>query len=129
MAKGKSQQVDVHVGQRVKERRVALKLSQKKIAEAMNLSLRQIQKYEEGIDRIGASRLFDISRALDVPVSYFFQELTGEEPAPVSKVPMGTPETRDLVKAYYRIPDPKVRRYVYLLTKSLGRTEEGPGHG
>ena len=129
MAKGKSQQVDVHVGHRVKERRISLKLSQKKLAEAMNLSLRQVQKYEEGIDRIGASRLFDISRALGVPVSYFFQDLAGVSPEQAPASPLGTPETRDLVKAYYRIPDPKVRRYVYLLTKSLGQAEGGQEQG
>ena len=121
MAKGKSQPVDVHVGRRVKDRRLALKLSQKKLAEAMNLSLRQVQKYEEGIDRLGASRLFDISRVLDVPISYFFQELNDGRPEPVVEEEMSAGETRDLVQAYYRISDPKVRRYVYLLTKTLGR--------
>ena len=121
MAKGKSQPVDAHVGRRVKERRLALKLSQKKLAEAMNLSLRQVQKYEEGIDRLGASRLFDISRVLEVPIAYFFQDLSEGEDTLSPPQDMSAPETKDLVKAYYRIADPKVRRYVYLLTKTLGR--------
>lgn len=124
MAKGKSQPVDAHVGRRMKERRLSLKLSQKKLAEAMNLSLRQVQKYEEGIDRLGASRLFDISRILDVPIAYFFQDLS-EGPEEVQETQeMSAPETKDLVQAYYRIADPKVRRYVYLLTKTLGREDQ-----
>ena len=123
MAKGKSQPVDAHVGRRMKERRTFLGLSQKKVAEAINLSLRQVQKYEEGIDRVGASRLFDIARVLDVPVNYFFQELD-EETTTVEVAPaLDKRETRDLVQAYYRIADPKVRRYVYLLTKSLGKQD------
>ena len=123
MAKGKSQPVDAHVGRRMKERRTSLGLSQKKVAEAINLSLRQVQKYEEGIDRVGASRLFDISRVLDVPVNYFFQDLD-DDAAPVEVAPaLDKRETRDLVQAYYRISDPKVRRYVYLLTKSLGKQD------
>ena len=123
MAKGKSQPVDAHVGRRVKERRLSLKMSQKKLAEAMNLSLRQVQKYEEGIDRLGASRLFDISRVLEVPISYFFQDLSEGQSNGQDTQEMSAPETKDLVKAYYRIADPKVRRYVYLLTKTLGRDD------
>ena len=84
MAKGKSQPVDAHVGRRMKERRTSLGLSQKKVAEAINLSLRQVQKYEEGIDRVGASRLFDIARVLDVPVNYFFQDLETAGPVQLS---------------------------------------------
>lgn len=124
MAKGKSQPIDAHVGRRMKERRTFLGLSQKKVAEAIHLSLRQVQKYEEGIDRVGASRLFDIARVLEVPVNYFFQELDEETPVVAVAPTLDKRETRDLVQAYYRIADPKVRRYVYLLTKSLGKQEE-----
>ena len=84
----------------------------------MNLSLRQVQKYEEGIDRLGASRLFDISRILEVPIAYFFQDLADGPEQVAGTQEMSAPETKDLVQAYYRISDPKVRRYVYLLTKT-----------
>src|SRR5215831_229867 len=66
---------DVHVGSRVRLRRTLLGMSQEKLGEAIGLTFQQVQKYERGANRVGASRLFDLSRVLDVPVSYFFEEM------------------------------------------------------
>src|SRR5579862_3410669 len=67
--------VDVHVGSRVRLRRTLLGMSQEKLGDAIGLTFQQVQKYERGANRIGASRLYDLARVLDVPVSYFFEEL------------------------------------------------------
>src|SRR5437016_10124339 len=70
--------VDVHVGSRVRLRRTLLGMSQEKLGEAIGLTFQQVQKYERGANRIGASRLFDLSRVLDVPVSFFFDDMAHE---------------------------------------------------
>lgn len=131
--------VDVHVGGRVRLRRTLLGMSQERLAEAIGLTFQQVQKYERGANRIGASRLFDLSLVLDVPVSYFFEEMAttvaaasprargrGEPPpAPPPPAPIreGDPitrrETLELVRAYYRIPSREVRRRVFELTKAV----------
>lgn len=131
--------VDVHVGGRVRLRRTLLGMSQERLAEAIGLTFQQVQKYERGANRIGASRLFDLSLVLDVPVSYFFEEMAstvaaasprargrGEPPpAPLPPAPIrdGDPitrrETLELVRAYYRIPSREVRRRVFELTKAV----------
>src|SRR3569833_3753192 len=83
MPSGKPNPVDVHVGARVRLRRTLLGMSQEKLGEAIGLTFQQVQKYERGANRIGASRLFDLSRVLDVPVSFFF-----DDTAPVRAPPM-----------------------------------------
>src|SRR6201998_3236858 len=70
--------IDVHVGGRVRLRRTLLGMSQEKLGEAIGLTFQQVQKYERGANRIGASRLFDLSRVLDVPVSFFFDDIKAE---------------------------------------------------
>ena len=81
---GKPNPVDVHVGQRVRLRRTLLGMSQEKLGEAIGLTFQQVQKYERGANRIGSSRLYDLSRVLDVPISYFFddmdQQVSGQPP-------------------------------------------------
>src|SRR5919202_7008509 len=67
--------IDVHVGSRVRLRRTLLGLSQEKLGDALGLTFQQVQKYERGVNRIGASRLFDLSRVLDVPISFFFDDM------------------------------------------------------
>ena len=67
--------IDVHVGSRVRLRRMLLGMSQEKLGEHLGLTFQQIQKYEKGINRIGASRLFDLSNVLGVPVQFFYEEL------------------------------------------------------
>src|SRR5246127_5649896 len=78
MPSGKPNPVDVHVGSRVRLRRTLLGMSQEKLGEAIGLTFQQVQKYERGANRIGASRLFDLSRVLDVPVEYFFDDMSAE---------------------------------------------------
>jgi transcriptional regulator with XRE-family HTH domain len=130
--------VDIHVGSRVRLRRTLLGLSQEKLGEAVGLTFQQIQKYERGANRIGASRLFEFSRILDVPVSFFFDDMSdrvagadggaagmADQPqAPLEPDPLTRRETLELVRAYYRISDPQIRKRLFELTKSLGATED-----
>src|SRR5678815_4355896 len=73
--------IDVHVGNRLRQRRTLLGMSQEKLGEAIGLTFQQVQKYERGMNRIGSSRLFDLARVLDVPVSYFFEDMSAETTA------------------------------------------------
>src|SRR5471030_1017535 len=84
--------VDLHVGSRVRLRRTLLGMSQEKLGNAVGLTFQQIQKYERGANRIGASRLFDISRVLDVPVQFFFDDMPVETAAEDYRPPSGSPE-------------------------------------
>jgi transcriptional regulator with XRE-family HTH domain len=132
--KKKPNPVDVHVGTRVRLRRTLLGMSQGKLGNAMGLTFQQVQKYERGANRIGASRLYTLSQALDVPVSFFFVDMSQETAAqpsqptpgfsdgaaaPYEADPMGKRETLELVRAYYGIGEPKVRKNVLLLMRSL----------
>src|SRR5271166_2140635 len=100
--------VDVHVGSRVRLRRTLLGMSQEKLGEAIGLTFQQVQKYERGANRVGASRLYDLSRVLDVPVSFFFEDLatpSEEERAAIEEQterygsdPMVKRETLELVR-------------------------------
>lgn len=131
--RGGPEAVDVHVGSRVRQRRTMLGMSQEKLGEALGLTFQQIQKYERGANRIGASRLHHISEVLDVPISYFFEELSpaysknrgkqglAEAQADYQHDPMAKRETLELVRSYYKIRDPRVRRRVFELTKQLGK--------
>lgn len=130
---GKPNPVDVHVGSRVRLRRTLLGMSQEKLGEAIGLTFQQVQKYERGANRIGASRLFNLSQVLDVPVSFFFDDMPREAAdAPVlgeeddeervvefEPDPMAKRETLELVRAYYRITDPGVRKRLFELTKAV----------
>ena len=136
---GAPRPVDQHVGHRLRQRRTLLGLSQEKLGEAVGLTFQQIQKYERGANRIGASRLFQLSQILDVPVGYFFEEMSGEvektrgertnaEHGPALEIissddPLARRETLELVRAYYKISDPKVRKRVFELTKSIAGSE------
>jgi transcriptional regulator with XRE-family HTH domain len=138
MPSGKPNPVDVHVGGRVRLRRTLLGMSQERLGEAIGLTFQQVQKYERGANRIGASRLWDLSRVLECPISFFFEEmdestasssprnLSVESPdiEPPESDPMAKRETLELVRAYYRIKDYHVRRRIYELAKSLATTEE-----
>ena len=130
---GRPNPVDVHVGNRLRLRRTLLGLSQEALGSALGLTFQQIQKYERGSNRIGASRLFDLARALDVPVEYFYEEMTADVMAasprhmvratsePISQPvdTMNNRETLDLVRTYYKIVDPNVRKRVYELARAL----------
>ncbi len=140
--------VDVHVGARLRMRRNLVGMSQEQLGKATNLTFQQIQKYERGTNRMGASRLFQLSRILDVPVSWFFEDFVGAPSvsprvgfgesaqtgleggaAPPGVVPMADSqilqrrETLELIRAYYRITDPRQRRKVYELIKSMADNE------
>lgn len=137
--------VDVHVGGRVRQRRLLLGMTQSDLAEALGLTFQQVQKYERGANRIGASRLFHLSQILDVSIEYFFGDMPADVAAkspaqwrgarwrgsvknPVSREidPMAKRETLELVQAYYRIPDSKVRKCLSQLTKAFAGASKGP---
>jgi transcriptional regulator with XRE-family HTH domain len=139
---GRSSPVDVHVGSRIRLRRTLLGMSQERLGEALGLTFQQVQKYERGANRVSASRLFDLSRVLDVPISFFYddmpQEIGGTGPGPGGRAPSGFAdaqdafgqdealhrrETLELVRAYYRIADPALRRRVFDLIKTMGPHE------
>jgi transcriptional regulator with XRE-family HTH domain len=129
--------IDVHVGSRVRFRRMLLGMSQEKLGEKLGLTFQQIQKYEKGINRIGASRLFDLAQVLGVPVQFFYEEAPAGEPNPL--VPQGFAErppaensiveflrSRDgleLNKAFVRISDAKARRAIVDLVRSLANDD------
>src|SRR5215212_6043069 len=121
---GRPSPIDVHVGSRIRLRRTLLGMSQEKLGDALGLTFQQVQKYERGVNRIGASRLFDLSRVLDVPIGFFFDDmpdtLGGQGQARRSfgfadhqdgfdDETLHRRETLELVRAYYRINDPSVR--------------------
>ncbi len=130
---GNPNPVDVHVGGRIRLRRTLLGMSQERLGEALGLTFQQVQKYERGTNRVGASRLWDLSRVLDVPVSFFYEDMSDEvagnsprlisgladEPEAVEADPLTKRETLELVRAYYRIPDALVRKRVFDLAKAL----------
>ncbi|MFT8245654.1 helix-turn-helix domain-containing protein [Roseomonas sp. BN140053] len=128
--------IDVHVGTRVRLRRTLLGMSQEKLGEALGLTFQQVQKYERGVNRIGASRLFDLSRVLDVPIGFFFDDMPdslggsggtlrnrlagfAEQQEGFDDDALNRRETLELVRAYYRITEPAVRKRVFDLIKSL----------
>lgn len=130
--------VDVHVGSRVRLRRTLLGLSQEKLGAALGLTFQQVQKYERGTNRIGSSRLYQLSRILDVPVSFFFDDMpmdvasrhggmAEDTQASFDQEDLSKRETLELVRAYYRIREPGVRKRVFELVKSLGGHDRGNG--
>ena len=132
--RGGPEAVDVHVGGRVRQRRTMLGISQEKLGEALGLTFQQVQKYERGANRIGASRLHHISEVLDVPINFFFEDISpsltkkrgktglAKAQAEYDRDPMAKRETLELVRSYYKIKDPKVRRRIFDLTKQLGKS-------
>src|SRR3954470_16739027 len=129
--------IDVRVGARLRLRRNMLGLSQEKLGEAIGLTFQQVQKYERGANRIGASRLHELSRVLDVPVSFFFDDTDPvrapamggfAEPAveAFESDPLRKRETVELVQAYFSIEDATVRRRLLDLAKALA-AESAPG--
>ena len=114
-------------------RRTLLGLSQTALADSLDLTFQQVQKYEKGSNRIGASRLYQIGRVLNVPVAYFFEDMPDgldsiPTPASGNESPesdtMLRRETLELVRAYYKIADPKVRKRLFELTKSLANSTD-----
>ena len=135
--KGTPDNIDVHVGQRLRVRRSLLGMSQEKLAEAIGLTFQQIQKYERGINRVSAGRLFQFSKILDVPVAYFYDSVGSDAPTPVSGLSdnqqeafggeedvMQRRETIDLVRSYYSITDPSKRKEILRFVKAMTNTED-----
>lgn len=122
--------IDAHVGKRVRIRRKILSMSQTKLGDAIGLTFQQIQKYERGANRIGASRLFELSEVLDVPVSYFFDDLPADivprssglgEANSMPSDPLREPISLDLVRAYSKIKNAGTRKSLFNLAKALAK--------
>ena len=131
--------VDIHVGSRVRFRRMLLGMSQEKLGERLGLTFQQVQKYEKGVNRIGASRLFDLSQVLQVPIQFFYEEAPGTLTQPAGERGHGFADrsaesyiveflnTRDgleLNRAFVRIHDVRVRRSIVDLVRSLAGEEK-----
>lgn len=118
--------VDLHLGTRIRMRRIEQSLSQEKLAEGLGLTFQQVQKYEKGTNRIGGSRMAAIARLLDVEVGYFY-EGAPHASAPGSGIDpavAGFMASRDgliIAKAFCAIPDPQVRRIIALAVSKIGR--------
>ena len=153
---GRASPMDVHVGARIKLRRTQMGLSQEKLGDAVNLTFQQIQKYERGVNRVGASRLFDLSVVLNVPVGFFYDDMPellavergGQPSAQAARrasgfseqrqdafdaaedVPVSRvsrPDTAEMVEAFERIADPIVRRSLLDMAKSLAGAARSEG--
>lgn len=102
--------VDVHVGKRIRHRRWMVGITQQQLADSVGIKFQQIQKYETGMNRVSASRLWDIARTLGVSIAFFFEGLGGEEAkAPETDI-LANKEAMELVRAYYAIPEAQRRR-------------------
>ncbi len=132
--------IDRHVGTRIRGRRVGLRISQTKLGQAIGVTFQQIQKYESGTNRVGASNLFKIAQSLGVEVSFFFQGLVGggtapepgvvagladQPPSPFYGNPMNSREAFELMHNYYRVADPTVRKRLFQLVRTLAFSEAG----
>ena len=111
--------IDAHVGQRIRGRRTELGMSQTQVADALGVTFQQVQKYERGANRVGASRLYDLSNILDRPVEYFFEGLTPTPKSEAEGTNLRSPETVELVNAYYKVDNPHVRRQILSTIRSI----------
>lgn len=120
--------VDIHVGKRLRQRRTFIGMTQEQLGAALGITFQQVQKYERGANRIGASRLFDICRILEVQPQFFFESMPeGSEPA-IGRAPARAEdpvdrETMDLVRAYRQIESTSVRQRLLDLARALSRAE------
>lgn len=137
--------IDVHVGKRIRLRRTILHITQQQMADMLGLTFQQVQKYEKGMNRVGASRLWDISKVLEVPMGFFFDDMDNnvaqkspmmlntkwdksfnvEESHPFDDDPMKKAETLELVRAYYKIPNRKIAKKLFDLILSLAKSTAG----
>lgn len=142
---GEPNPIDVHVGNRIRLRRTLLGLSQEKLASLLGLTFQQVQKYERGMNRVGASRLWDIGKVLEVPINFFYEDMDkdvanqsprmfsaadaqsqqsflNEDEAVYDADPMQRKETIELVKAYYKIPNRKAAKHMFDLIIAMSKT-------
>ncbi len=133
--KKKPNPIDVHVGSRIRLRRNMVSMSQEKLGDNLGITFQQIQKYEKGTNRVGASRLQAISDILQVPISFFFEGAPGNGEAKNGGFAevgnanyvvdfLNSTEGLQLNRAFIKIGDPKVRRRIIDLVRSLGEMEE-----
>ncbi len=121
--------IDVHVGNRIRMRRLLLGMNQETLANALGLTFQQVQKYEGGANRVSASRLSAMAEILGVPISYFFGDLRPDD-AEISpedqrwREHLQRPETIEFIRLYYAISDPKIRSQFLEMTKSLAELSE-----
>lgn len=131
-AEGSGNPIDVHVGRRIKTRRLVRGLTQDELAKAVDLSFQQVQKYERGANRVSAGRLYELAKALSVPIQYFFDEYADPDLGEASEDAlrdehrdfegvdrMGGAELSELVRAFCRLQDPSLRRSIMQLVLSL----------
>jgi transcriptional regulator with XRE-family HTH domain len=119
--------IDVHVGLQIRLRRKELKISQEKLAEALGLTFQQVQKYERGANRVSASKLYEIARALQVPIGWFFEGLSdptgeridGEADAPFARSFLTTQEGIDLANLFPKVRQRRVRRRLVELVRAM----------
>ncbi|MBI3506200.1 MAG: helix-turn-helix transcriptional regulator [Proteobacteria bacterium] len=134
--------IDIHVGKRLRERRTILGLSQQEIGRLLGVTFQQIQKNERGTNRMSASRLYEAARVLDTTVQYFFEDMpsdvsaygrkhmqgVAEGPIPVYRPDaMARRETIELVRAYYEIPERKIRLQMVNTIRAVARVHADPG--
>ncbi len=131
--KGTPDGVDRHVGQRLRVRRSLLGMSQEKLAESIGLTFQQIQKYERGLNRVSAGRLYQFSRILDVPIAYFYDQYSENSSSALQGMsdnkqstflPNDTlqdKETIELLRTYYSIEDPDMRKDILKFVKSMSK--------
>ena len=129
------QGIDTQIGERIRQRRTLLGMSQEALGEALNLSFQQVQKYERGANRVSASRLYEIACIMNMPLGYFYGDLPSPEESGVrerreltefesASDPLARRETLELVRAYYAISDDRVRQRLYALIRSLGSADD-----
>jgi transcriptional regulator with XRE-family HTH domain len=121
--------VDVHVGARIRTRRLLIGMNQETLARALGLTFQQVQKYEGGANRVSASRLSQIAEILNVPISHFFSDLEpdGAEPSTherEARERLQRPETIDLVRSYYAIADPRTRQQFLEMVKAAAQPRQ-----
>lgn len=114
---------DIHIGRKIRERRVSVGMSQSALADRLGITFQQVQKYESGANRVGGSRLWDISKALEVPVSHFFEGLqsasgkaVGSEEPPLSR------QSLELARAINGIPESELKSQIVKLVKTFAKS-------
>lgn len=130
--KGRANSIDEHVGVQLRQRRALLGFSQEKLAEQVGITFQQIQKYENGANRVSASRLYEFSKVLEIPVNFFFENYGSNENRMASGFAdndqaafegqddvMNRKETLELIRVYYSIQNPKLRKDLFKLVRSM----------
>lgn len=133
--KGRANSIDEHVGLQLRQRRALLGLSQERLAEQVGITFQQIQKYENGANRVSASRLYEFSKVLEIPVNFFFDDYGSNENRLAGgfgesdqagfeghEDVMRRKETLELIRTYYSIQDPKLRKDLFKLVRSMAES-------